>query len=756
MNQTAERLTGWLESEAKGRPVEEVFNIIDEGLRIATQNPVKRVLTEGTVLGLANHTLLIARDGTERPVADSGAPIRDDGGTIVGVVLVFRDQTRERAALRALEESEERFRRLVENAPEAIFVQAGGFFAYLNPAAVTLFGANSREELLQKPVLERFHPSFHEKINGQIELRDVEKKQAPPLEDKCTRLDGTLIDVAVSAAPIVYNNRHAVLIFARDISKRKRIEQEKERLETQLRQSQKVEAIGTLAGGIAHDFNNILQPIMGYTEMALTEPALSNPQRDGLEQVLNASIRARDLVRQILAVSRSTQEQQRTPIDISLIIKEALKFLRCSLPTSIEISQDIQLGIALADPTQIHQVLMNLCTNAAHAMDDRGVLDVGLSHIELSERDLAEQSIVELMPGPYLKLCVSDTGSGMDKDTLGHIFDPYFTTKEVGKGSGLGLAVVNGIVKRHEGAITVLSEPGRGTTFSVYIPRVDVQFEATLQVDDLLPTGTERILLVDDEQIIVELGIAILERLGYEVAGETNSLHALEIFRSKPGEFDLIVTDYTMPGLNGTDLAKEIRRVRPDIPVILSTGFSEKLTDDCVTNLGRAAYREALRRKTDSRVGPKSSLGSRVKIAVQTLSFASKVSARRFCEQFLCLGSKMLQMRRGCVLVQKFFALPIFIEDEKSRVIDCLVQIVADAALIGPAWLDESQEKILELFVHPLHRSKASNNSYYLTHHILLWLFVGFNPRPARGRRSARFSSVDDGFRFRERTLSYC
>ena len=218
--------------------------------------------------------------------------------------------------------------------------------------------------------------------------------------------------------------------------------------------------------------------MMGYTEMALSELSPSSPLRDGLEQVLNASIRAKELVRQILAISRSTREQQRIPIDISSIVKEALKLLRSSLPTSIEMRQKIRKGVALADPTQIHQVLMNLCTNAAHAMDGKGILEVRLSPVDLSESDLADQSIVDLKPGPYLRLTVSDTGCGMDAGTMEHIFDPYFTTKEVGKGSGLGLAVVNGIVKRHDGAMTVRSEPGKGTTFSVYIPKVDVQPEA--------------------------------------------------------------------------------------------------------------------------------------------------------------------------------------------------------------------------------------------------------------------------------------
>jgi PAS domain S-box-containing protein len=371
-----------------------------------------------------------------------------------------------------------------------------------------------------------------------------------------------------------------------DNTERKRAEEEKAQLEAELQQAQKLEAIGTLAGGIAHDFNNILQPIIGYTDMALLELSPSSPLRKSLEQVLNASLRAKELIRQILAISRSTEEQQRIPIDISSIIKEALKLLRSSLPTSIEMRQKILKGVALADPTQIHQVLMNLCTNAAHAMADKGVLEVRLSPVDLSESDLADQLIFDLKPGQYLRLTVSDNGCGMDAKTREHIFDPYFTTKEVGKGTGLGLAVVNGIIKRHDGAVTVRSEPGKGTTFSVYIPRVEAQAQATMQVDDPLPRGSERILIVDDESNVMEMATSILERLGYKVTSQTDSVKALEVFRLSPDQFDLVITDYTMPNLTGIDFAKEVSRVRPDMPILLCTGFSEKITPDSVKEFG--------------------------------------------------------------------------------------------------------------------------------------------------------------------------
>jgi signal transduction histidine kinase/CheY-like chemotaxis protein len=353
-------------------------------------------------------------------------------------------------------------------------------------------------------------------------------------------------------------------------------------LRAQLDQALKMEAIGTLAGGIAHDFNNILQPIIGYTEMALNALSPSNSLRNNLVQVLNASLRAKELVGQILTISRSTQEQQRIPIDISSIIKEALKLLRSSLPTSIEIRQDIQMGVAQADATQIHQVLMNLCTNAAHAMDGEGILEVRLSPVDLIESDLADQSIVDLKPGPYIKLCVSDTGCGMNAKTIERIFDPYFTTKQVGKGNGLGLAVVRGIVKRHDGAVSVTSAPGKGTTFSIYIPRLETAAKIPVETSHETPTGTESILLLDDDQTVVEMGTSILEHLGYKVTAEIDSLRAIEVFSAGPDNFDLIITDHTMPNLTGMDLAKKVRRIRPDMPIILCTGFSEKITPGSV------------------------------------------------------------------------------------------------------------------------------------------------------------------------------
>jgi signal transduction histidine kinase/CheY-like chemotaxis protein len=369
-----------------------------------------------------------------------------------------------------------------------------------------------------------------------------------------------------------------------------RIQAEKERasLEEQLHQAQKLEAIGTLAGGIAHDFNNILTAILGYGELANLDIAEHSEAKDNLQHSMNAARRARDLVQHILAFSRQGK-QERKPVDMRPIVKEGLKFLRASLPATIKIHQDIEedVGTIEGDPTQVHQVLMNLCTNAAHAMDENGgELGVSLSKIDVN----GEASVVHqgIEPGPYVRLRVSDTGHGIRRETLNRIFDPYFTTKEVGKGTGLGLAMVHGITKSYGGGITVSSESGKGSTFDVYFPRMgatDLPLKA--DKDEPLPMGRhERVLFVDDEVMITQFCRKTLKYLGYEVVVRTSSIEALELFRVQADQFDLVITDMTMPNMRGDKLAQELLKIRPGIPIILCTGFSEHITEEKAKTMG--------------------------------------------------------------------------------------------------------------------------------------------------------------------------
>ena len=372
------------------------------------------------------------------------------------------------------------------------------------------------------------------------------------------------------------------------IAERERAEKEKASLEEQLRQAQKMQAIGTLAGGIAHDFNNILTAILGYAELAISDIAEDSRTQYNLQQSIKAAHRAKDLVQQILTFSRQGK-QERKPLNINPIIKEVLKFLRASLPSTIEIRPDIEedLGTIEADPTQVHQVLMNLCTNAAHAMGENGgVLGVSLSKWNVDAETSAAATGIEA--GPYLRLRVSDTGHGMPPEIMERIFEPYFTTKEVGKGTGLGLAVVHGIVKSYGGEIRVSGEAGKGSTFDIYFPTIDTPKEiaASFKRESPPAGGHERILFVDDEQTLVQLGQEMLKRLGYQVTIRTSSVEALELFRAKPDQFDLVITDMTMPNMMGDKLAIELMRIRPAIPIILCTGFSEYITKEKAQSIG--------------------------------------------------------------------------------------------------------------------------------------------------------------------------
>lgn len=370
---------------------------------------------------------------------------------------------------------------------------------------------------------------------------------------------------------------------------RKRVEREKMQVEAQLQQAQKMEAIGTLAGGIAHDFNNILQSIILNTELALYErSSMEGPDR--MEEVLKASRRATDLVKQILTFSRQS-ELELQPLHISVIIKEVLKMLRSSLPTTIEIRKKIssKLDLVMADVTQIHQVIMNLCTNAAHAMRKKG----GVLNVTLHPEDIASEMASlypNLHPGPYLRLVVSDTGHGMDPMTIRRIFDPFFTTKERGEGTGLGLSVVYGIVKNLGGVITVESEVGKGTTFFVFLPRLRRESIQMAEETRPLPKGNERILLIDDEVDLIKVERGVLEKLGYQTVTASNSMEGLDIFRSQPDGFDLIITDQTMPKMPGSELAKEFIRIRPDIPIILCTGHSAMVSEERARSLGIRAF----------------------------------------------------------------------------------------------------------------------------------------------------------------------
>jgi len=399
---------------------------------------------------------------------------------------------------------------------------------------------------------------------------------------------GNLIDVHAKTFPI-HDPKTGKLLFlanvSMDITDRKIAEQDKEKMATQLVQAQKMEAIGTLAGGIAHDFNNILAAIIGYTELSKMMISKENKVSEYLSDILEAGKRATDLVQQILTFSRQT-EQELKPVSVKAIVKEALKLLRASLPSTIDITQNIRSdSLVMSDPTQIHQILINLCTNASHAMRKKGgTLAVSLTNVEIDGGSTSHYQGLE--SGPYINLEISDNGHGMPPGVMERIFEPFFTTKERGEGTGMGLAVIHGIVKSYGGAIYVESETGKGSVFKTFLPVCESSFQAENGIEMVLPQGTERILLIDDEPALVEIGKAVLESLGYQVTTRTSSIEALNLIQARPRRFDLVITDLTMPQMPGDKLAAEIIAKHKNIPVILCTGFNNLLTDEKAKEIG--------------------------------------------------------------------------------------------------------------------------------------------------------------------------
>ncbi|MGD0400704.1 MAG: PAS domain S-box protein [Syntrophobacteraceae bacterium] len=561
--------------ELQGKPVENFWMHPDE-----REEFMRSIWKDGVVRD--REITLKKKDGSPLSGSVTSTYRKDDQGNILGVEGIFRDITERKRA----EEERMRMATVIEQAAEGIIItDTNWIIDYVNPAFTTMTGYEDTEaigEHLRILKSDKHDRAFYRDIRKTLTEGHVWSGR---LTNK--KKDGSLYETEVTASP-VRNQSGAIINYVsiyRDITRQVKLEMD-------LRQSQKMEAIGTLAGGIAHDFNNILTAIVGHAEIARFTLEEADPVHRNLDQVLQASARAADLVKRILAFSRQT-EQRRQPVPIVSIVREALKLLRPSLPTTIEIREEISLspedGVIFADPTEIHQVLINLCTNAAYAM--RGSGGVLLIRLSYSAVDGCRNSPhPDLKPGRYVCLAVSDTGHGIEPAVMEKIFDPYFTTKMTGEGTGLGLSVVRGIVRAYGGAIIAESTPGKGTTFNVFLRSMEKQIPTGTEARESLCVGAERILFVDDEAILAELGQELLGSLGYKVITKTNSFEALETFRTDPQGFDLVITDMTMPGLRGEELAREIIALRPGMPIILCTGYSELINETQAREMGISEF----------------------------------------------------------------------------------------------------------------------------------------------------------------------
>jgi len=580
MNVAAETLTGWKQKEAAGKALAEIFKIVDAESHAATTNGF---VSPAFNVGSERYSWLLTKDGRKIPIDDNAVPLRDEAGNLTGAVLVFRDISARRQALA----NEERFRQMAENIREVfwMFDAKQTTILYVSPAYEEIWG-RSCESLYQQPqsFWETIHPEDRERVTA-AQARQLAGEQTHE-EYRLRRADGEERWIWDRRFPIKDKSGEVYRIagIAEDITERKRAEEALRHSEEQLRKSQRLEAIGRLAGGLAHDFNNMLTAIIGTTELAMLELHRDHPVRRDLKEIKQTADRAANLTRQLLAFAR---QQIIAPgiLNVNDLLMNLDKMLRRLIGEDIElvIAPSSDIGLVKVEAGQIEQVIVNLAVNARDAMPEGGKLVLQTENVTVDQKISPHSA--ELSPGDYVLLTVRDNGLGMTEEAKSHLFEPFFTTKEVGKGTGLGLATCYGIIKQNSGHIEVESALGKGSTFRIYLPRIDEMAGATPEHDHAgaLPQGNETVLLVEDEPTVREVATRMLREQGYNVLVAANGDEALNLVRSRPGEsIDLLVTDVVMPRLSGRAVADQLRATRPEMKVLFISGYS----DDTLTRHG--------------------------------------------------------------------------------------------------------------------------------------------------------------------------
>jgi PAS domain S-box-containing protein len=581
MNPEAERLTGWKEAAAIGVPLTSVFHAIHEETETLMVLPIDRVLMDGETIAVSNHILLIAQNGLRWPVTDSWSPIRNEEGRITGVVLVFRDQTKKKAMEKARAESAKRYSDLVDSVHDLIWETGPDFcFTFVSERIKDMLGYRPEEiigelwdNILLSPVA---LPS--KRLDAFLEDLVAKKPYSQHVQTLLHK-DGSKVIVESSATP-VFDKQRRFLGYrgvSRDITQRRQAEEEQKKLQAQLLQAQKMDTVGRLAGGIAHDFNNMLTVICSYVEMTLDDLGEKHPLYKRLLEVHLAAQHSADLTRQLLAFARKQVIAPRI-LDLNTTIEGTLKMLHRLIGENIKLAWNPgpDLWKIEMDATQVSQLLANLVVNARDAIDGTGTIRIATANTVIDPADCTVNP--ERTPGNFVQIRVSDDGSGIDRETLTQIFEPFFTTKGEGKGTGLGLATVYGVVKQNKGVIEVASEPGQGTTFTISLPRAQLDNGLPLtDSEEFRELGTETILLVEDEPSILELATYILEQRGYTVLPSLTPTKALALALEHRGPIDLLITDVIMPEINGRELAKEILIIRPEAKFLFMSGYTSDI-----------------------------------------------------------------------------------------------------------------------------------------------------------------------------------